>query len=394
MITNANIETFLKEMTISKDIIEDRDIIQDIIITSLMEDIYLSIKRNTNIIEISYDTVDPQLAQKVISTLISVYIDKRIDIHYSNSEYQFFKEQVMEVKFALNNVENKLSELKNKLTVGSFVDYYTNIIKRIDALQQNRDQNQTAMIQSESKIEFLTKTLKDMPTSLQTGTVIGNESIQSQIYSLYAKRQELLSKYSEDNNQLKEIDRQIAEIKKLLTDETKIDVNQNPNYLKMQQDLIAEQTNLVSLRAGSDAMNKKMDDLKKEVNNYNTIELEISQLEREKNTLIDRYDKYSNNLEEAQIDQIVQNQKLSNVKILQPATYPVRPIATRKMRNFVMGIFIGFFGGLGLAMVSEYFDHSVKRQEDIEQFLNLRTLVSIPEQPQKKFISFKKVENQ
>ena len=86
-------------------------------------------------------------------------------------------------------------------------------------------------------------------------------------------------------------------------------------------------------------------------------------------------------MEEAKVDLVVQKQNMSNIKILQPATYPRLPIATRKYRNLALGIFLGFFGSIGLAFVSEYVDHSIRSKEDIEKRLQLRMLVSIPLSP-------------
>jgi capsular polysaccharide biosynthesis protein len=47
--------------------------------------------------------------------------------------------------------------------------------------------------------------------------------------------------------------------------------------------------------------------------------------------------------------------------------------------NIVLAIFLGGFGGLGLAFFGEYLDDSLEKPEDVEKELQLPVLTSIPE---------------
>ena len=45
----------------------------------------------------------------------------------------------------------------------------------------------------------------------------------------------------------------------------------------------------------------------------------------------------------------------------------------------MLAIFLGGFGGLGLAFFGEYLDDSLEKPEDVEKSLQLPVLASIPE---------------
>jgi capsular polysaccharide biosynthesis protein len=45
----------------------------------------------------------------------------------------------------------------------------------------------------------------------------------------------------------------------------------------------------------------------------------------------------------------------------------------------LIGIFLGGFGGLGLAFFVEHMDDSLEKPEDVEKVLQLPVLASIPE---------------
>jgi capsular polysaccharide biosynthesis protein len=48
------------------------------------------------------------------------------------------------------------------------------------------------------------------------------------------------------------------------------------------------------------------------------------------------------------------------------------------MLNFLIAVFLGAFGGLGLAFIIEYMDDRIEKIEDLEKELQLPILASIP----------------
>jgi capsular polysaccharide biosynthesis protein len=49
------------------------------------------------------------------------------------------------------------------------------------------------------------------------------------------------------------------------------------------------------------------------------------------------------------------------------------------MRNRLLAVLLGAFAGLGLAFFLSYLDDSLEMVEDVEEFLELPVLASIPE---------------
>ena len=85
-----------------------------------------------------------------------------------------------------------------------------------------------------------------------------------------------------------------------------------------------------------------------------------------------------NDLETARFDEALKKQNLSNISIVQEATYPIKPASPKKALNLAFGFLISMFGGVALALLSEYVDHSIRSSEDIERELNLYTLATVP----------------
>lgn len=93
---------------------------------------------------------------------------------------------------------------------------------------------------------------------------------------------------------------------------------------------------------------------------------------------------------EAQIqvetDKIVQSLKTelsgqlkgNNVRIVDAALVPEKPVKPKKLISLILGLFVGLGAGIGLAFLIEILDQSVRTQDDVENKLGLPFLGQIP----------------
>lgn len=71
--------------------------------------------------------------------------------------------------------------------------------------------------------------------------------------------------------------------------------------------------------------------------------------------------------------------KANNITIQDPAEPPRAPIKPKKRINILIAMFVGLFGGLGLAFFFEYLDDTVKDLEDMERFVKWPFLGFVPD---------------
>ena len=82
--------------------------------------------------------------------------------------------------------------------------------------------------------------------------------------------------------------------------------------------------------------------------------------------------------EEAAVAQSLKEEGITTVKVLDPATPPQKPIKPNRLLNSILGCMVGLMMGVGTASLFEYFDHSFKNVDDVERFLGLPVLASVP----------------
>lgn len=68
----------------------------------------------------------------------------------------------------------------------------------------------------------------------------------------------------------------------------------------------------------------------------------------------------------------------ATVKVIEQAQIPLRPIGVSKRITIIIALFMGIFVGVMLTFGLEYIDHTLKSPLDVETFLNLPLLGSLP----------------
>jgi capsular exopolysaccharide synthesis family protein len=206
--------------------------------------------------------------------------------------------------------------------------------------------------------------------------------MRTRLYELQLTEQDLVSKFEHDSRQVQNLRQQIAAAQTLLDREEKerttITKGLNAAYEEMQTALVSEQANLSSLQARVRALKQSLEQAKTEFKTLNDAKTKIMTLTREVEIQEANYRKYSENLEQTRIDNALENVKISNINIVQPATLPIMPIRPKKAINLLLGIIGGIFGGAVLAFFVEYLDHSIRTPDGVGEKLLLPTLASIP----------------
>jgi uncharacterized protein involved in exopolysaccharide biosynthesis/Mrp family chromosome partitioning ATPase len=356
-------------------------------ILHLMKSLEVEKEKNSNVLSLAYETSSPKLARDVVDRLIGLFQDKHIQAHRTTGSHKFFSDQTAEIRISLTHAENELRNLKNEAGVTSLEDERKVLVNRIGGLQQEIEQTEAAMAASGARTKALKKSLAKLPkvqvTEKTTGyTNYAADGMRQRLYDLQLREQDLLSRYKPESPKVMEVRRQIAEAQAVLNREeatrTQTTSGLNAAHEKIELDLMIEQGVFSSLQAKAGALRSQLAAAGEDLKRLNDTEIRIKDLQREVEVQNENYRNYVGKLEQARIDQALETDKISNISVVQPATYPVKPIRPRKLVNLALGLLMGLFGGLGLAFASEYTDHTLKKPEDIEERLQLSALAAVP----------------
>jgi capsular polysaccharide biosynthesis protein len=87
----------------------------------------------------------------------------------------------------------------------------------------------------------------------------------------------------------------------------------------------------------------------------------------------------ANKLAEVFTKEIMNIMKVENVSIVDIAQLPEHPIKPRPIMNIAVAFMMGLLAALGISFVIEYLDDTIKTADDVEKYLGLTVLGTIPE---------------
>jgi uncharacterized protein involved in exopolysaccharide biosynthesis/Mrp family chromosome partitioning ATPase len=279
----------------------------------------------SNIITISYDALDPVLARTVVTTLLDLYQQMHILANRAPGAHEFFVRQTDALRAQLEALEDTLRDLKTQSGISSLDSQRAILLNRIGTLQSQQEQLEGEMAASVAKVKA------------------GEEAVRQE--SAGGKTAPLAA---------------------------------SGYYRDVRAALLAETTALAGLTAQAETVKRQIGDAQSEMKGLNEHEIRISRMERDRDMLRDKYVKYNQNLEQTRIDQALQADKISNISIIQPPTLAAYSNPLNRVMKMLLAVMVGLFGSVCLAFLADHLDHTLKKPEDIEQLLQLPTLVSIP----------------
>ena len=372
---------------IDQEMESDESLAREIAILAVVDSLSFEALDESTIIEVSYDTTDPELSKRVLSTFLDLFLEKHIAVHQVTGSYQFFSGQTAYLRENLKGIEDKIQLLGGKTGISSPEEYRNMHLQRFVAIEREIESTEADIAFSTSRVETLQRMLEKLPEqSVQQQTTGYQNSVadklKERLYDLQLEERELATKFDEGNRTVRFIRQQISEVKELLDKEESnhslTTYGPNTAHQNLQLELLKEIANSSALHERATVLKNKLESMQAFLETLTADELEIRRLLRELNINEESYRKYSGNLEQVRIDHALKNEKISNISVVQPATLPMFPLNGHKPIVATLGVVLGLSAAFVLALFSTYANHSIITPEQVREKLGLPTITSIP----------------
>jgi len=344
-------------------------------------------KEISNTIDVHFEAKSPRSAQEVLTALVDIYLEEHIAVHKTPGSFEFFTRQSSLARDNLTELEQRLQSV-GKGTSMALIDEELKItLGRVSSLQEQIDRDQASLAASRARAQKLSETLMALPETVVTTTTTGfpnqaADRMTERLYELELREQNLLSNYDQQSRQVQDVRRQIEEARAILQKEQRIRTQTTTGMNNAQQQteiaLLQEQAKISALDTQVTHLRHGLTQAQTQLRSLNETATEMKRLNREIEMHEGNYRKYTENLEQARIDQALMVGRMSNITILQPATLPIMPVRPRKGLQLLLGLLLGTFGAVALAFACEYLDHTIKTPQEVEERLGLPVLAYVP----------------
>jgi succinoglycan biosynthesis transport protein ExoP len=319
------------------------------------------------LVAVQFDSHDPNLAARVVNSLAENYVDQNLEARWAATQKaaDWLSEQLTGVKVKLEKSEVRLQDYarRNNLV----------FLESDKGPSQNVENNQVQQLQEElTKAEaqrFEKEALYRAVQADETGSIPGlseNKVIQDLTERLAELKREyarLSTSFNKDYPRVKEIQSQADEIEAGIQEQRKKAADQIASeYLAA-----VRREDLVRQALGREQNN--MDQAAVRAVQYNI-------LKREVDTNKQMYEGLLQRLKEAGVSASL---KASNIRIVDSAEPPVKPVKPRIPLNLGVAAIFGLGLGICAAFFQERMDDTLKGSGEVEGLLGLSTVGLIPE---------------
>ncbi len=356
----------------------------------LEKDLVLTAVKKANIIEVAYSSTSPQTAALVLSTLGPLYLDKRLKLHRPPGTSEFFKAHADQYEQDLRNAENRFSTFEQKKDAVDIDRQKELILTRLTEVSAKLKDLDGKIAQDDKRIGALQTQLAGMERRVVTQSrVLPNqysvERLNTMLVELKNRRIQLLAKFQPEDRIVREVDDQIRETSGALqkaTGSTALEQASDINPLR--QPLETELANVKVDQSGNVALRKnlseqvqqyqgKLTDLAGATAIHNDLSRQVKQAEG-------TYQLYSRKQEESQIEDALDEKKITNISIAEAPIVPINPNHNNQILTVVIGLMSGLLLAFGSAFLTEMMRETFMTPRELESFTGYPVLATVPRQ--------------
>ncbi len=342
-------------------------------VKSVRENFSVDVSRNSNVLEISYKAKDPMLAAQVIRTFINTYKTYRSEISEQSETHQFFEEQLKIENDKLQKLERLQSEYKKKKEMLSTEAMSEILRNKLNNYEQNLTRVRTQRIGLETKLSVV-KVQMDRGQYLNIPTLDASNSpsrekhiakLRGELLDLKMQKEKLEQKFTSQYVEVIELTNLINATQDLIENE-------------IQQIIEMEEASIRALKAEEIEFRRLIVQITQKIKEFAQQEYEFTQLSRGIEDNREVYSMLLKKREESRIS-LAKLERGVRIRVISPPIVPIKPIFPKTYLFLIVSIFLGMVSGFFLIALQEYFDHSIKSSNDLEQLVGIPSLGTVRE---------------
>lgn len=324
----------------------------------------LAVRRvpNSRLLDVSFESTDPVLAARIVNKHLENFVEQNFRSKYESTVQAstWLGEQLNELKVRVQKSEDARIAYERQNQIWTLDDKQSITTERLAGANKELADAQDDRIKKQALFEFAKSGNMDAVPQMKDNDVLqGVLKHRSETETQYS---DALNQYGPNFPKVQRLQAQIHELDDQIEREKKNVVN------RMESDYLAA-------RKREDLQVQKLDQQKAEVNQMAEKLVQYNILKRDAEANKALYDGLLTKLKEATISQGLRS---SNIRVVDASMVPSYPSRPAKARNIVLAFLVGLVGGIGLALLREYLDNTVKTPDDVETLARLPSLAVVP----------------
>lgn len=342
----------------------------DIIADALIEELNIKPTKDSKIVNISYEFENPVIASMVVNAFTRAYVEELLEMRMKASGYtiQWMSKKAEEQRGQLETAEKALNSYMRRQDIVAIENNISIGPQRVNELSAKLTEAETR--KEELRTIYTKLRVLTAEEALSVPAVSDHEIIGDIRRNLVETEQTLLEhskKYGRRHPVMIRANNELELLQRNLATETERVIESIQNDYEMARE------NVKNLKAQLLAARGEAITLSEKYVQYKILKRDVETYRHLYNALIAK-------IKDQTLSEEVQP---VNVWTVEAAVPPANPVNAHRMRNLLLGVLLGLFGGVGLAFFVEYLDNTVKSVEEAEDRFGLPVLGVISQMPPK-----------
>lgn len=326
-------------------------------IKKMQDNTQIKIKDREGLFVISFKDKSPKVARDYVNALVRRYIDENTSSKREESygATKFVSEQLTAFKAKLDKSEEAANAFKSG--PGSVANMDPSLLlKDINESQQRLDELRIRQTQLETAMAGLSKV----------------STAQSNMPAMQKRLQELQLQYTDSYPEIIRLKEDIRALDdQLKSGQGKSKPVDSPEYAKLASELRA-------LRQAETNLSNNISRNRGLLHTIPAAKATLDSLEREKNSQKTLYEAMLSRQGQSEVSKQMEVQDKSTVfRVVDPAVLPFKPVSPNRVKLIIMGILAGIGGGIGLVLLKDQLEGTVKNVDMAKNF-GIPVLAVIP----------------
>jgi succinoglycan biosynthesis transport protein ExoP len=334
----------------------------------LQSNLHVTLVPKTDIIRISYSSLNPKLSASIVNKVIEDYIQRSYQTRFDSTQHvsQWLSDKLDDLKQQVETSQEQMMDLQRRLGILGFDPTHNQISASLDDLAKAAGAAKLARIIAEARYRVLSGMDPDtIEGSIETtpGTSpIELHQLRSQLATARANFAQVDSSLGPSHPQSKALKAQIDEFVK------EIDAEQTRLLLQAKQNYVVARANEDQTTAALEAQKTDAYKLRDQL-----VEYTLRQREYEANRTL--YDSLQQRLRTASVESGLESLEID---VVDPALPPASPVLRPQSTVILTALVFSLLAGVVLAFLMESLDTGLRSIAEIESITELPSLAIIP----------------
>ena len=332
---------------------------------------------------VAFEDPVPTIAQSVTNELVTLFLSENLITRTERASQttDFLSNEAEKLKKELDIIEAQVAEYKQQYK---------------DSLPENLDLNTRLLEQAKSELNGIERDIKSEKdqkkylevqlASLQSTIPENSEEIMTprqRLALLENQYKELSIKYAPAHPDIKNIKRQIAELREQLATEPNtsdsISISGNPAIMLAQAQISSSNSKILSLEKERKKLQDKVSVLEERILSTPQVERGFKKLDRDYEKIKEKYEDMKAKESDARLSLSMEEQsKAERFTLLNQPDLPTKPVKPPRKKILLLGLILAFGGGLGMVILRDQMDESIRGSRHLTRIIKQVPLVTIP----------------